>query len=557
MRREVRPAWAGLWLLSFLVAPSAAQQAAYTQGAGFRARLTDLQGAGVAVSPGGRIAVARHDSGGAAAITVYSSLDPAARTVLQTIRAPSGHLFRFFGGMVFRDEDTLLFAENGDMDTVYTAATSTGEVQPLAPKGSMPDVGPLAIRPTDGALFAGTQAGPGKNALFEIVDGQARPIVTGLGVGYLGGLAFDPAGRLFIGDSADPEFAGKPGQILELGRDGKVRRAISLAGGGGSGVGGLVCDAEGDLLASTGATLTHVRLHGTPKVTEFGRFAGQNPFPAGLVFRGTRFEPGSGDGLLLVNAAFPEAAGVLAVTPTAERAVLPTDFATRVIAFDGKNGTPGFNSRPEAALGLPSAAASPVVPDNSDVVSFGWGGSITLAFDRPILNDPRHPGGFDFTVFGNSLYAGGNEHVTFQEPAYVEVGLDLNDNGIPDPGEPFYLLRGVPDPGAPPRFPLPATFFGSIDHRTTPMRGYADVTPTLGSGDPLLPDDPAVDGITQGSAGGDAFDLSWAVDSEGRTVALDRADFVRITHALDVSHPAFGRSASEIDAVSLVRPAAR
>jgi hypothetical protein len=63
-------------------------------------------------------------------------------------------------------------------------------------------------------------------------------------------------------------------------------------------------------------------------------------------------------------------------------------------------------------------------------------------------------------------------------------------------------------------------------------------------------------GITPGSAGGDAFDLSWAIDREGKPVALDHADFIRITHALNATSP-FGISSSEIDAVSLVRPAAR
>ena len=61
------------------------------------------------------------------------------------------------------------------------------------------------------------------------------------------------------------------------------------------------------------------------------------------------------------------------------------------------------------------------------------------------------------------------------------------------------------------------------------------MTPTDGRGDPLAPNtnDPLLGGITPGSAGGDAFDLSWAVDAQGGPVKLDHADFVRITHALD------------------------
>ena len=91
----------------------------------------------------------------------------------------------------------------------------------------------------------------------------------------------------------------------------------------------------------------------------------------------------------------------------------------------------------------------------------------------------------------------------------------------------------------------------------TPMLGYANVTPTDGLGDPLVPSDPFMDGITPGSAGGDAFNLSWAVDAQGQPVKLDHADFVRITHALNVKDPKFGQSTTQVDAASLVRPLPR
>lgn len=524
--------------------------------AGYRMIPLELSGSGIALSPGGRLAVARDSAEGGATIAVYDRLEPADRKLLQTVKAPAGDEFRFFGGLVFEDDDTLLFSENGDTDTVYAAAVGTGEVRPLLPKGSLESLADLALRPSDGRLFALTTPGPGQGAVYTLADGQATPYARGLGVGYVTGLVFGPTGRLFVGDTADPTFAGKPGQILELGAGGEVVRTVSLAAGGGSALAGLAVDAEGDLLASTGATITEVRLHRGAQVREFGRFAGDSPFPGGLLFRGDRFEPESGDGALLVNGGFTGVGGLFAVTPDGSKPHLATDFATAVIAADGTNGVPRYNSNPEPVLGPPSSKATPEVPDNDGIFSFGWGGSIALAFDRPILNDPRHPGGLDFVVFGNALSVGGDEAVTYQEPAYVEVGVDLNGNGRPDPDEPFYLLRGRPDPGSPPRFPLAATLFGVVDHRTTPVWGYADVTPTQGTGDPLLPDDPLTEGITPGSAGGDAFDLSWAVDAEGRPVTLNHADFVRITHALNATSP-FGVSSSEIDAVSLVRPAAR
>lgn len=530
-----------------------AQQEAYLPAEGYRHQATGLKGMSVAVSPAGRVAVATGNAAGGGTIAVFSGLE-ADRKLLQTLKAPEGAVFKYFSGMLFRDDDALLFAENGDMDTVYEASVGTGAVRALAPRGSLPNVADLAIRPSDGVLFASTADGPGKNGIFTIGESGATPYARNLGVGYAGGMVFDAVGRLYLGDTADPDYSGKPGQILEIGADGAVRRAIPLAPGGGTGVGGLAVDAEGDLIASTGPTLTHVRLHRGTRVTPFGRFPGESPFPAGLAFRGSRFEAGSGEGLLLVNGAFTGVGGIFAVTTTNTVSVLPTDFAGRVVAFDGRNGVAAFSTRPEAALGPPSPAATPAVPDNSGVVSFGWGGSLTLAFDRSILNDPRHPGGFDFSIYGNSLYVGGDVSQVNAEPAYVEVAQDRNENGLPDADEPFYLLRGRPDPGAPARFPLPASLFGVIDLKATPFQGYADVTPTDGRGDPLLPDDPLSPGITTGSAGGDAFDISWAVDAEGRPVALTHADFVRITHALDARHAAFGVSSTEIDAVSLARP---
>jgi hypothetical protein len=527
--------------------------------AGYQAAELDLKGAAVAVSPGGRVAVAQDKADGGGTIAVYDRLEPADRKLLQTLKAPAGDTLKFFGGLVFKDDDTLFFSENGAMNTIYSASVGTGEVQALLPKNRLPNVADLAVRRSDGLLFALVTPGPGKGAVYTVSGGQAIPFAKGLGIGYVAGLAFSPTERLFVGDTADPTFAGKPGQILELGASGNVVQTISLAAGGGSGLGGLAVDAEGDLLASTGATITEVRLVRGAQVHPFAQFTSANPFAGPLLFRGSRFEPASGDGILLVADESADPGNLFAVTTTAEKPYLSTDFATAVVDFNGVNGKSGFNLKPQAALGPPSTGATPMIPDNSDIVSFGWGGSITLAFDRPILHDPLHPVGYDFVVYGNSFYVGGDPHITFQGPGYVEVGLDLNGNGKPDPGEPFYLLRGQPDPGTPPQWPLPASLYGVVDHRKIPVLGYADVTPTDGTGDPLLPNlnDAAMGGISPGSAGGDGFSLSWAVDAQGNPVKLDHADFVRITHALNATDPLFGRSTTQVDAVSLVRPLPR
>src|SRR5207244_3481730 len=176
----------------------------------------------------------------------------------------------------------------------------------------------LAGRRSDVLLFALTTPGPGQGAGSTISGGQATLFAKWLGIGYVTGLAFSPTGRLFVGDTADPTFAGKPGQLLELGANGQVVQTIPLTAGGGSGLSGLAVDAEGDLFASTGATITEVRLNRGTRVREFGRFSGTGPFPGGLQFRGSRFEPGSGDGALLVNGAFTGVHGLFEVTTTVE-----------------------------------------------------------------------------------------------------------------------------------------------------------------------------------------------------------------------------------------------
>lgn len=228
--------------------------------------------------------------------------------------------------------------------------------------------------------------------------------------------------------------------------------------------------------------------------------------------------------------------------------VSKADFATKVLAYNGIHGVPGYTSHPEYALGPPSATATPNVPDNSSLFSFGWGGYITLGFDKPITNDSRHPGGYDFIVFGNAFYAGGDPTAPYREPGYVEVGVDPTGLHQYDTGVKWYWLKGTPAPASISGFPM--AFPGWTD----PLIGYADCTPTDGSGDPLVPSDPFFATITPGSAGGDAFNLDWAVDSNSAPVHLNYADFVRVTCAVNALTNLGSPYSTEVDAVSLVRP---
>ena len=106
--------------------------------------------------------------------------------------------------------------------------------------------------------------------------------------------------------------------------------------------------------------------------------------------------------------------------------------------------------------------------------------------------------------------------------------------------------------------------------------GYADCSPTLRLGDrdgdnltdsvvdfpqmdPKLfysmPDNPFEVGITKGSCGGDAFDISWAIDPVTSELAgLESFRYIRITTATECDLGQYGEVSTEVDAVADVRP---
>lgn len=233
------------------------------------------------------------------------------------------------------------------------------------------------------------------------------------------------------------------------------------------------------------------------------------------------------------------------------------------------------------ALGRPWGAG-PYVADNSSVITLGDRltltdpagnvtarlGTITLDFGDRVLDDRRNPHGLDFIVFSNAIWTQGDPEVRYQEPAFVEVSEDgvnwflILPNILP--GD----LKGAPQEGQ------------DTGTSTTALRGYAEYTPTL----PLpagtraeefytVPDRPSFAGdpesllIDEGSGGGDAMDIAWAVqetspgvprtDAEGRPIPanLDSIRHVRITDAVsgDYQDPLYEISA-EIDAVASVIP---
>jgi len=212
-------------------------------------------------------------------------------------------------------------------------------------------------------------------------------------------------------------------------------------------------------------------------------------------------------------------------------------LASGVVSYNPGSGfSPNFTNS-SAALGAPASGAgiTPFAPpfSTSQLVSIGAGGSLTLQFNTPIINNPANPFGIDLMIFGNSFFvvSSGSGSSAITSGAIFTSTLSTRVEASAD-GSTWFTL----DPGLAPNV---GTLF-----------------PTDGTGSPFIPVNPALtsadfnglnlSGIRSlygGSAGGTGFDLSWARDGTGNSVDLQSASFLRI----DVLS---GRT--QIDAISVV-----
>ncbi|MFO7755316.1 MAG: T9SS type A sorting domain-containing protein, partial [Bacteroidales bacterium] len=95
---------------------------------------------------------------------------------------------------------------------------------------------------------------------------------------------------------------------------------------------------------------------------------------------------------------------------------------------------------------------------------------------------------------------------------------------------------------------------GTAGYRSYPRAfGYADNLPR---GEPPwdIPDNPYTREVE--NSGGDAFDISWARDEEGRYVELDTVHFIRVHNAVMAGAGALGELSTEITGAVDVSPAA-
>jgi PKD repeat protein len=242
--------------------------------------------------------------------------------------------------------------------------------------------------------------------------------------------------------------------------------------------------------------------------------------------------------------------------------VASSPFATMMCAYNPAPGQfvndPQYND-PAKALGQPKGGRTPLQPDNSSIVSLGgFGGSITLAFDHRVLDNP---GGYDFIVFGNAQYSGAP--LRFVEPGVVEISED-GFTWFLIPGShlraPFERITKTYSNGQVfSAYQLPADTQDGIVNGKYTLWGYADLSPVLAlpdMADPAryftIPDDPILTGIDTGTCGGDAFDIAWAVDPRTGTAAnLSGFRYIRITTGVDRNlGGSLGELSTEIDAVA-------
>jgi len=237
-------------------------------------------------------------------------------------------------------------------------------------------------------------------------------------------------------------------------------------------------------------------------------------------------------------------AGVL-ITSTIAHA----QFASSVTAYTEGSGVDAGYNDPLTALGAPSIQTvdpnpiyggtfpvdpldAPYLPDQ--ITGVGTGGSLTLQFNTPILNNPNNPFGVDFIIFGHagfvedfstgtavdgSLYTGGTSDVR------VSVSAD---------GTTFYTLNPSLTPAVDGLFPTDGT-----------GNPFLPVNPALTAADFAGQDLVGIRSLYNGSAGGAGFSLAWAIDSDGQSVYLPAVDYVRLD-VLSDGTPAY------IDAISVV-----
>lgn len=207
-------------------------------------------------------------------------------------------------------------------------------------------------------------------------------------------------------------------------------------------------------------------------------------------------------------------------------------FATSVEAYDpGVGYATDFETGlgytdPATVLGAPNPETSfgsvqPFNPpfERRELLSLGVNGTLTVGFDTLIRNDPSHPFGLDFVVYGSAGFV----DVDWPNGQTDEQAVLFGNNtgatriSVSEDNVNFFQLDPLLAPTVDGLYPTDgAGTFG------------LPVDPTLTQADFANKNLTEIRALYGGSAGGAGYDLTWARDDHGLPVTLDSARYVRI-----------------------------
>lgn len=257
-----------------------------------------------------------------------------------------------------------------------------------------------------------------------------------------------------------------------------------------------------------------------------------------------------------------------------------------------------------APWGIPNSANS-IIGGVTGSMSLGaFGGYVIFNFENPVDNHPDNPYGVDFTIFGNPLQE-------WSEQGVVSVMKDENANGLPDDiwyelaGSDYFFTSTIidyeitytnpndsiavdipwsdnkgnsgyvlvnsfhsqvyyPHSDSFPeintnQYSLSGTRIEDAVDRANPTYiksyrkpfGYVD-NQLRGSEPYTLPDNPYTP--EKENSGGDAFDISWAVDASGNYVELNEIHFVKVHNAVLADAGWLGEVSTEVTGAVDVEP---
>lgn len=156
-----------------------------------------------------------------------------------------------------------------------------------------------------------------------------------------------------------------------------------------------------------------------------------------------------------------------------------------------------------------------------EIVAVGRGGSLTVAFNEPVIDDPNNPYGIDLLIFGNAFY-----HLDFN--TFTATGVVADEGGkveVSADGVNFFEIVGASADG-----PYPTLGYSDLAEEFPTNLGtvLSDFTKPV---NPVI--DPTGLNILQiiaaygGSGGGAGIDIG--------PTGLNQISFVRISNAIDAA----------------------